>query len=484
MLIAAETARRGVSTVVVERNERTLDVPKAGTLHARTAQSLHRRGYFPSPEIGAADLKEELTAPFHFAGMPGLAISGPAVEGPPIVGCPQGALERQFESEARRAGTRILRGATATAIDVRDSGVTVFIEGTASPSVEADYLVGADGARSLVRASCGFESDAHAPRSNALLGMVRLTDPFAAPAGWTRTERGWTVIGTNPFGHSRVAAIDFSGPGPDRNRQPTLEELRSEVSRIAGFDIPMTDPQHLDRFSDYSRLARTYRRGRVLLAGDAAHVHFPVGGQGLNLGVQDALNLGWKLALACDGSGDDTLLDSYDAERRPPAQRVVDNTRAQLALMNPDPAWDPLRDLFMSLMELDPVNRRLGDMISDQEVCYPAPPGASRWTGRFLPNLPLQEANTGRRTSVSELLTDGRPLLLLFDDRTGAEKETAAWHADLSVVRAEGPQPLPWTAVLVRPDGYLAWADDVPESRQAIESLIQTLTAWFGGTPR
>jgi 2-polyprenyl-6-methoxyphenol hydroxylase-like FAD-dependent oxidoreductase len=482
MLLAAELAQHGIAVTVIERAERTLDVPKAGTLHARTAQSLARRGYLSVPTPLPQQLGNEFAEPFHFAGLPGLTITGPAVEGQPIVGRSQGELERLFEARARRLGADIRRGHTVTAVTASEDEVTLTVEGPEGRStLVADFAVGTDGARSVVREACGFTSEEHAPRTHALLGLVILDEPYGAPSGWNVTERGWTVIGTNPSGYSRVAAFDFSGAHPDRNRPVTLDELRNAVSRIAGHDIPMRSPAHLDRFSDYARLVHRYRKGRVFLAGDAAHVHFPVGGQGLNLGIQDAMNLGWKLALACRGRGGDGLLDSYHDERRPPAGRVIANTRAQLALMHPDPANDPLRALFQELLQLGEVSRYLGDMISDQDVHYASPPGTSPWTGRFLPNLPLTDADTGTSLSVTGLLAGGRPVLLVLSpDEPTAEKTAAPWRDAVDTVHAAADYPLPWSAVLLRPDGYVAWASEPSTPAGANGTLEAALDRWFG----
>ncbi|CAL9389373.1 12-dehydrotetracycline 5-monooxygenase_anhydrotetracycline 6-monooxygenase [Streptomyces sp. enrichment culture] len=478
MLVAAELVRYGIPVTVVEQNPATLDVPKAGTLHARTAQTLSRRGYLPVPEPAPHLLGEERAQPFHFAGLPGLTITGPAVEGEPIVGRSQGDLERLFERVAREHGATVLRGHRVVALEQDEEEVTLTLEGPDGPShLRADHVVGADGARSLVRERTGFTYEEHLPRTQAVLGLVDLVDPYAAPPGWTVTERGWTVIGPNPFGPSRVAAFDFAGPRPDRHTPLTLSELEATVSRIAGRDIPLRNARFLDRFSDYSRLTHTYRNGRVLLAGDAAHVHFPVGGQGLNLGIQDAVNLAWRLAHRLRGWPGADLLDDYTAERRPPAARTIDNTRAQLALMTPGTAHDPLRALFTDLLRNPAVSRQLGDMISDQDVRLPSTPGQSPWAGTFLPNLPLLV--DGGRTGAANLTRSGRIQLLLLDEATAADLEKAAapWQEAVDVVRAGAEMSLPFTALLLRPDGYLAWAADGtaadgPGLETALDSLL------------
>jgi 2-polyprenyl-6-methoxyphenol hydroxylase-like FAD-dependent oxidoreductase len=476
MLLAAELGTQGVDTLVLERNPVTVDQPKAGTLHARTVQSLARRGYLRTSADW--DPRARVVDGFHFAGMPGLRIAAPANEGPPIAGQTQADLERVFELRATRLGVRVRRGHEVVRV-TQDENATMATVVTAHGETyraTARFLVGADGARSVVRAQSEVDSETHPATIAALLGQVRLLDPFGTPRGWHRTERGWLVVNNNPAGYSRVITFDFGGPHADRHAPLTLAELRAQASRIAGHDVPMTDAVFLSRFSDFSRLVTRYRIGRILLAGDAAHVHFPVGGQGLNLGLQDAFNLGWKLAATVSGTARADLLDTYHAERHPAARRVIDNTRAQAALMNPDPALDPLRDLFTDLMRLDDVAAYLGDMISDQEVRYPARDG-NRYAGEFLPNVALGTESGDR--SLTELLTPGRPLLIILDLAADELACTAApWAGRVSVVRGHCAHELPWRAALVRPDGYLAWAQPGPGSD--VDGLRAALLTWFG----
>ena len=475
-LLAAELGHYGVRTTVLETAARTVDQPKAGTLHARTVQMLARRGHLRVRTANPDDLERRAADAFHFAGMPGLAITAPATEPGPVLGRSQAALERDFEATARQRGVTVLRGHHVTDVRQDPDGVTVTADGPEGPrEFTAEYLVGADGARSTVRERAGFACDTHPATVSALLGLVRLTEPAAVPPGWHRTPHGWTVVGVNPYGHSRFIAIDFRGPHPDRHVPLTVGELSAEAERILGFAVPMTDPLFFSRFSDYTRLARGYRDGRVLLAGDAAHVHFPVGGQGLNLGLQDALDLAWKLAFELAGTGGKDLLDTYDTDRRPAGRRVIENTRAQLALMRPDPGLDPLRELFAELLALDQVNGRLGEMISAQEVVHPARTAhGSPWEGRFLPNLPLT-GDDDVPTDVTQILArSGRPVLLLLDgDACGYGADAAAWDGTVRTVTAAAHHRLPWDAVLLRPDGYIAWT---PEGGP----LAETLREWFG----
>lgn len=473
LLTAAELAGQGVRTVVLEAAGAVSEQPKATTLHARVVQSLVRRGYLEPPAADGA-----VSRSFHFAGIPGLSVAAPAEEPAPILKRPQADLERLFEARARASGARIMRGYRAVEVRTGPDGAQVTAEGPHGPvRIGADYLVGADGAHSLVRERAGIGSSTAPATVAALAGEVTLADPAALAPGWHRTPRGWIVCTALPGGRTYLRVLDCTGAAPDR-RPPAPEELRRQTARIAGRDVPMTDIRWPSRFSDFSRLADTFRSGRVLLAGDSAHVHFPIGGQGLGTGLLDAVNLGWKLALTVRGLAGPRLLDSYDPERRPAARRVIDNTRAQLVLMNPDPFLDPLRGLLGDLVEAaGPAGGYLGGLISAQDTVLPArTDGASAWEGRFLPNTRL--ATTDGETDVVRLLGPGRPVLLLAGERGGRYlAEAGPWAGLLSVVRTARADALPEPALLVRPDGYLAWA-------AGGGGLGQALEAHFGGRPQ
>ncbi|MFD0353314.1 FAD-dependent monooxygenase [Streptomyces sp. NPDC127110] len=469
MLVAAELAGYGVDTVVLEERTEVSERPKATTLHARAVQSLARRGYLPGDAPGGT------SAAFHFAGIHRLVITVPEGEPEPVLKRPQAELERLFEARARAAGARVLRGHRVTGIVQEPDGVRLDVEGPGGPEVcRVEYLVGADGARSTVRERLGIASDTAPASVSALAGLATLEDPEALEQGWLRTPRGWIVSKRTPGGETHIRTLDCAGAHGGRERQPTPRELQGEVSRIAGRDIAMAGARWITRFSDFTRLARTFRAGRAFLVGDAAHLHFPIGGQGLSTGVLDALNLGWKLALAVRGAAGERLLDSYDRERRPAAQGVVDNTRAQLALMRPGEDVDALREVFTGLLAADPDAGGLAGMISAQGTVLPAyTERPSAWEGRFLSNFRLP-AGAGADDLVT-LLRDGRPLLLLSGEGgTRHEEEARPWSPLLRVVRT-GPVPgAAHEALLVRPDGYVAWAPGG-------SALGGALSAYFGG---
>lgn len=471
MLVAAELAAYGVDALLLEPQARTSERPKATTLHARAVQCLARRGYLPGPVAPYADAAGG--SPFHFAGLPGLFITAPETEPEPLLKRSQAELERFFERRARAAGARILREHRVTGVVQDQGGVRVTADGPLGPvAVTAQYVVGADGARSTVREEAGIGSDTHPATVAALMGVVTLADPDALPEGWHRTPQGWLAVKRAPEGRTQIRTLDCAGPHADRQLPPTLDDLRREASRIAGRDIAMEDPRWLGRFSDFTRLARTFREGRVFLAGDAAHLHFPIGGQALTTGVLDAINLGWKLALAVHGTAGADLLETYDLERRPAAQRVIDNTRAQLALMRTGPEPDALRGMFAAILAADPNHDQLTGMISAQDTVYPGRGGCSSPTaGTFLRNMPLHTPEG--ETDVIGLLQDGRPLLLLFGASGERHARAAqAWAENLRVVHALPTPDAPADALLVRPDGYVAWTPGGGRLADALAACI------------
>ncbi|MFF0388197.1 FAD-dependent monooxygenase [Kitasatospora sp. NPDC004615] len=464
LLVAAELAGYGVDTVVLEARDTVDEHPKANTLHARTVQCLVRRGYLDLPV--SAERAGTVSTPFHFGGLHMLAITAPASEPPAVVKRLQADLEREFEGRATARGARVLRAhRVMTARQDADRTVVVAEGPDGAAEFTADFLVGADGARSTVREQLGFGCEEQLPTVSAAMGVVRVAEPGALPEGWRSTPRGWTVARPLPDGRHLVRVLDLSAPHPDRRTPLTRQELEAELSRITGHPVPLSEATSLSRFSDFTRLADQYRRGRAFLVGDAAHAHFPIGGQGLSTGLLDGLNLAWKLAFAVRGTAGEGLLDTYESERRPVAQQVVANTRAQLALMKPDPALRELRELFEQLLTRAEGGRLVGGMISAQGLDLPARgPGASPWEGRFLDNATLGG------TDLIGLLAGGRPLLLTSDDSPA--QEAAGWAHVVTTV----PVPrsaLPAPALLVRPDGYIAWAPDGGR-------LTEALRSWFG----
>ncbi|WP_405922557.1 FAD-dependent monooxygenase [Streptomyces sp. NBC_00035] len=523
LVVACELAGRGVSVVVVEAESGVCRRPKATTLHARAVQCLVRGGHLDglpgfagagagaggtgsggagagAGGVGAAGTGAGVGGGagsgggFHFAGIPGLSISVPVGEPVGVLKCAQEVLERHFEGRARALGVRVLRGYRVVGVWQGAGGVRVSAEGPGGRRVVCSgvYVVGADGARSVVRELAGFASGTFPATVSAMAADVRVEEAGGTAgtagaggsggfgglgAGWHRTPRGWIVVKEVGGGVVRLRTLNCGGAQVGRGVPLSVEELRREVSWIAGREVGVRDAWWLSRFSDFSRLARSYRRGRVFLAGDAAHVHFPIGGQGLSTGLLDAVDLGWKLAFAVRGMAGVGLLDTYDLERRPAAQRVIDHTRAQLALMRPGPELDPLRALFGELLARGGGGEGgvLAGMVSGQDTVLPARGVDSpEWEGRFLPNVQLV---TGQGpTDVVGLLGEGRPLLLLFGEQGGSggyEEQARGWAGVVRVVHAEPVPEFGCEALLVRPDGYVAWASGG-------EGPAAVLRAYFG----
>ncbi|MQS07597.1 FAD-dependent monooxygenase [Streptomyces alkaliphilus] len=479
MLLARELALLGVDVTVLEKLPAPTGESKAGTLHARTAQTLHRRGLLetvqpgpPAPPVGPGPV------PFHFSGMFDLDLSRVVTEGPVMVGSPQAWAQEVFATEAERLGARIRRDRELIGLDEEPDAMRLTVRDSrgATHTLRASWVVGADGARSTVRKLSGIPFTGTPARVGALIGEVRLLDPSRAPQGWQRNPRGWTLVWLNLFGRSRVCTYDFRGPHPDRQAPVTLDEFRAEVERIAGHPVPMDSPSWLTRFSDAALQAEYYRVGRVLLVGDAAHVHFPAGGQGVNLGLQDAINLGWKLAAEVHGWAPPGLLDTYETERAPIAQAVLENVRAQVALMDPDPRMDSLRTLFARMMHFDDVNQYLGSMISGVDVHYDTGGFGDPLAGHFAPDMRLK--TDASITSLSELLHGARPLLLLLTESEELLKVVEPWRARVNAVTARATEQIGTDALLVRPDGYIAWSarGDAGDA----DTLAGALGCWFG----
>jgi hypothetical protein len=293
--------------------------------------------------------------------------------------------------------------------------------------------------------------------------VLDLDHPERLPRGVTRTSEGVLIHGSRP---RRIGLHDFSGPPADREAPVTREEVEGVLRRISGADVRVTAIEQANRFTDITRLVDTYRQGRVLLAGDAAHVHSPVGGQGLSLGLVDAANLGWKLAAVVRGDKPHSLLDSYTSERRPVAEAVLANTLAQIAIMRPDPRSNAMRDIFAKLLELDDVNGQIDGLMSGLSTRYDL--GSERAeVGRLIGDRSVGGADV--RTFLFAEMAEGDGILL-DASHDGRAAGLAAGFTRLRCLRADaGP------SMLIRPDGCIAWAGDVGE----VEGLVDALERWF-----
>lgn len=462
LMLAAELRLHDVDVLVLEREPEPTPHVRSLGLHVRSIEVMDQRGLLDHfLEHGTI-----FTHGGYFA-----AIDRPWPEDMDtahgyVLAIPQPVTERLLGEHATEVGATIRRGAEVVALTQDAQGVAVELSD--GERLEAAYLVGCDGGRSTVRKELGIDFPGEAATEETLLGEMEVTAP-AEEITETVTEvrRRQKRFGLGPFGEGvwRVV-VPADGVAEDRSAAPTLEDFRTQLTVYAGTDFGVHSPRWLSRFGNATRLAERYREDRVLLAGDAAHVHPPLGGQGLNLGIQDAVNLGWKLAGTIRGWAPPDLLDTYEEERRPVGAAVLDNTRAQGALMGEEPGPQALRRLVGELMDLEGVNRYLIEKITAVNVRYDLG-GGHDLVGRRLRDIPVGD---GRLYS---LMHDGRGLLL---DRTG-RLSIGGWTDRVDHVLDPADRPgegLDAPAALLRPDGHVVWVCD------GRDNLADALRRWFG----
>jgi 2-polyprenyl-6-methoxyphenol hydroxylase-like FAD-dependent oxidoreductase len=479
LMLAGELALAGVDVAIVERRaSQELAGSRAGGLHSRTIEVLDQRG------IADRFLSEGQVAQVAAFGGVSLDISDFPTRHPYGLGLWQNHIERILAGWIDELPVQIYRGREVTGLAQDDSGVDVGLA-DAEP-MRAEYLVGCDGGRSLVRRAAGIEFPGWDPSVSSLIAEVEVTEE--PELGIRHDAVGMHAIGRVEY-EIRDGEIVYADSGPvrvmvtephvGRTDEPTLRDLSEVLIRIYGTDFGIHSPTSLSRFTDMTRQAATYRDRRVLLAGDAAHVHSPVGGQGLNIGVQDAVNLGWKLALVVKGVSPDSLLDTYQTERHPVAARVLRDTMAQIALRRPDDRTKALGDIVSELLSMDEPRRRFAAMMSGLDVHYVLGEGHAL-LGRRMPDLDVVTADGPLR--VYTLLHEARPVLLNLGEP--GSFDLTSWTDRVQLVDAEydGTWELPAlgtitapTAVLVRPDGYVAWVGDLTRA-----GLDDALTTWFG----
>jgi 3-(3-hydroxy-phenyl)propionate hydroxylase len=478
LMLAGELALAGVDVAIVERRpNQELPGSRAGGLQARTIEVLDQRG------IAERFLAQGQVAQVAGFGMIRLDISDFPTRHPYGLGLWQKHIERILAGWVAEQKVPILYGTEVTGLAQDAAGVDVALSD--GQRVRANYLVGCDGGRSVIRKTAGIEFPGWDPTTSALLAEVEMTEE--PELGVRRTPSGTHALGKveyevrdgkvvyQPGGTVGVMLTEAQvGTG-----EPTLEDLREGLVAVYGTDYGVHNLTWITRFTDMTRQAAAYRKGRVLLVGDAAHVHSPVGGQGLNTGVQDAVNLGWKLAQVVKGRSPDSLLDTYHDERHPVAARVLRTTMAQVALTRVDDRTEALRDSVSELLRMDEPRRRFGAMMSGLDIQYDLGEGHPL-LGRRMPDLDLVTANGPLR--VFTLLHNARPVLLDLGAPGGFD--IAPWADRVRLVQAayDGPWELPAlgtvpapSAVLVRPDGYVAWVGD-----GSTLGLADALTTWFG----
>jgi 2-polyprenyl-6-methoxyphenol hydroxylase-like FAD-dependent oxidoreductase len=479
LMLAGELALAGVDVAIVERRaSQDLAGSRAGGLHSRTIEVLDQRG------IADRFLSEgQVVQVAAFAGTP-LDISDFPTRHPYTLGLWQNHIERILAGWVGELEVPIYREREVTGFSQNDTGVDVELSD--GQSLRAEYLVGCDGGRSLIRKAAGIEFPGWDPTTSALIAEVETAeDP---ELGIRHDALGVHGLGRVEY-EIRDGEVVYADSGPVRvmvtekqvgpTTEPTLRDLSEALIAVYGTDYGIHSPTWISRFTDMTRQAAAYRDRRVLLAGDAAHVHAPDGGQGLQTGVQDAVNLGWKLAQVVNRTSPESLLETYHAERHPVAARVLRNTMARVALRRPDDHIKALGDTISELLSMDEPRTRFAATMAGLDIHYELGEGHPL-LGRRMPDLDLVTANGPLRAFT--LLHDARPVLLNLGE-PGAFDITP-WADRVQLIDAEyvGPWELPAlgavtapTAVLIRPDGYVAWVGDLTQL-----GLADALTAWFG----
>ncbi|MEU0101400.1 rifampin monooxygenase [Streptomyces sp. NPDC006267] len=458
LMLAAELRLASVHTVVLEKLAEPTRESRGRGLHVRSVEVMDQRGLLDR----FLAVSEKFRVGGFFGGIQKSWPDRLDTAHPYGLSTLQPVTERLLRERAVELGAEIRRGCEVAGLSQDAEGVTVeLVDRT---RLRSRYVVGCDGGRSTVRKRLGVDFAGQPATVETLLGDMEMTeDPAAVAAVVEEVRRTQLRFGTIPNGDGTFRVIvPAEGVSDDRAAAPTMEEFKERLRAVAGTDFGVHSPRWLSRFGDATRQAARYRVGRVLLAGDAAHIHPPTGGQGLNLGVQDAFNLGWKLAAAVNGWAPDGLLDSYHSERHPVGARVLDNTRAQITLLDTGPGAVALRELLSRLMDFDEVNAYLTGMITAVDIRYDLGEGHDL-LGRRMRDL---ELGRGR---LYDLTHDGRGLLL---DRTG-RLSVAGWADRVDHV-VDTAESLDAPAVLLRPDGHVAWAG------AAQEELLGALPRWFG----
>ena len=468
LMLAAELKLAGVDVVVVERRtSQDLDGKRAGGLHSRTIEVLDQRG------VAERFLSEGQTHPFVGYAGTFLDISDFPTRHNYILALWQNRIEPILADWVEELGVPILRGSEVEGFATDDTGVEVELSD--DTTIRAEYLVGCDGGRSLVRKTAGIEFAGWDASASFMIAEVEMDEE--------------PEIGMRPEGGGIGPVNREEGGGPygvvllekevEHGSEPTMKDLSEALIDAYGTDYGVHRPTWISRFTDMTRQAASYREGRVLLAGDAAHIHGPQGGQGLNTGVQDAVNLGWKLGQVVNKTSPESLLDTYHAERHPVGARVLQNTMAQVALARIDERSQALRATVLDMLNMDEPRRRIAGMISGLDIHYDLGEGHPL-LGRRMPDLDLHTDDGPM--SVFGLLQDARAVLLSLGEPGGFDIGLWGNRVRLVEARHEGAWEVPVlgevaapSALLIRPDGHVAWVGDLTDPE-----LPRALETWFG----
>jgi 2-polyprenyl-6-methoxyphenol hydroxylase-like FAD-dependent oxidoreductase len=505
LMLACELGLAGIRPIVLDPLPGPNPEPRANGIIGQAVRILDHRGFY-SVLAGTPEPPQPSPRAM-FAAFP-LDLAGVADSQLLMLPVQQPRLVQVLAERAGQHDVEIRWGHRLAGFDQHRDGVTVHIDGPdGAYELPAKYLVGADGGTSVTRKLAGIDFpgmtsyDAVARMAFGVLPPDEWVDPVTGaldvpgwghvpPMQFYRAENG--VFACGRLGsRATVLSLELDRSAredglDDHDDEPpvSLAEIEASVKRVLGVDVPLRPaspdmPLDLRRFYGInSRIASRYKSGRVILVGDAAHVHSPLGGPGLNLGLQDAVNLGWKLAAVVAGGAEPALLDTYEAERRPAAERVIMHSRAQLALIRPGVEVTALRELFSELLEDPDIVRRLSDLVSGNENRYAVGADAHPLAGRWVPDFAVVSADGTRR--VAELARNGRPLLVDLTDGAVVAAAAAGVADRITVVAGRPAGDVSATALLVRPDGYVAWASSAP--KPGIDELRRVLAHWFGIT--
>ncbi|MFI6166029.1 FAD-dependent monooxygenase [Nocardia sp. NPDC051052] len=493
LMLAGELALAGVHAIVLDELSAPSAQPKANGLIGQVIRLLDMRGLYH--EFGGPRGAPQPLPFYFFSGLP-LSFAELADNPMAALGLPQPKLVRLLEKWTAGLGVDIRWGHRLVGLTQQADGVDVTVAGPEGDyRLGTRYLIGADGGKSFVRKQVGIEFPGYtATDSIARMGHVWLPDELRTgdggievpgfgrlPFGHNRLERGGFIFAELEPGRPLIASVEFGGETVPEGTPMTIEELRASVRRVLGVDLPIEAPHgpgpHALRRIDNqnTRQAERYREGNVFLVGDAAHVHSGMGGPGLNLGLQDAANLGWKLAATINGWAPAGLLDTYHAERHPVGVRVMMSSLAQTALFAPGPEVTAMRTLLGELLEQPENTAYIARLMSGSDTRYetgdPHP-----LAGRMVPDLTLETSDGTQR--VAELLRKARPVLLTLTDNPAITEVAAGWRDRVDTIPATTTNA-PAAALLIRPDGYVAWASNVAE-QSYLDHLRTALTRWFG----
>jgi 2-polyprenyl-6-methoxyphenol hydroxylase-like FAD-dependent oxidoreductase len=495
LFLACELGLRGLSTLVLERMEDPHSPLKAAWMGMRglnfpSVEAFYRRGMLgdvrrsslawmdPAERAGFKMGNAPASSPRfagHFAGIMldanKIDLSGQkyVVPGPAATGgmVSLEGIEELLAERAEKLGVTIKRDMAVT--DFTETTDTVTIH-AGSESFAAKWLVGCDGGRSTVRKVAGFEFAGTDPEFTGYTASVEIADPEKLRPGFNLTRTGMYLNGPGP---NRIGMIDFDDASFDRTQEITLESLQSVLRHVSGTDVTLKAIHVASSYTDRARQATTYRKGRVLLAGDAAHIHSPLGGQGLNTGLSDAMNLGWKLAATVQGWASPDLLDTYTEERHPAGAWALDWTRAQVAIMRPDPHAHAIAHVIRDLIDTREGTSYFVEKISGMSLCYDLP-GDHPLIGRSAPDLEFDDG-----TRLGDFLYDGKGLMVELSGNTDIASLSRSWAGRVKYLTATAKDATGLAAFLVRPDGFVAWAAD-ENSEPDLPALKKTLSRWFG----